>query len=418
MDSVDELAHAHDLCLQVSETPLLQLCNPIPADILNCSLLRSLLRRLALGEEFSWCEDNSTEAQDIEKCLRALDTSGFDPRAAGPWYDNSSALQLSSVGKFVGPEAIEEYFLLFGVAPPAMFLDACTVEESFKIIVEEANADGCKVSVGNYVTSRMDPDLMRDSNKNSSWFRYVFGASVALDLTADIKATRSNYFFPEPLVSMLREGCASEEALIGRVCETYENSCSDQFAADFSSTEECLERLGSLPSYTNNNRNAPVLDSNSTGCRVVHSTLVNFRPDLHCPHLSYFPAEDTNGNVKCSAGYEKNNADLFSPAALDMFSRIGAENGLPADTLTEVCLEKPEELECSTDFVQSGLNTEDIGNSLSHAYCFDYLESQKATSEHRAQYWLALLCMLAMISLRIKVNSWTITKAWVKKKNA
>jgi hypothetical protein len=394
--------------------------NLIAADILSCSLIR----RLALGEEFSQCEDNSKEAQNVQQCLDAFETSGFDPRVAGPWYDNSSTLQLSSVGKFAGPEAIEEYFLIFGVDPPALFLDTCTLEESYKVIVEEAKADGCKVSVGNYATSRMNPDIIRDSHRNSSWFHYVFGASVALDLTGDIKVTRSNYFFPDSLVSMLWEGCVSQEALTGRVCETYENSCTDQFAADFSSTEECLERMGSLPSYTNNSRNTATLDSNSTGCRAIHSTLANYRPDVHCPHLSYFPSEDANGNIKCSAGYDKNNADLFSPRALDLFSRIAAENGLPSDTLAEACVEQPDELECSTNFVQSSLNTEDIGESLSYAYCFEYLEDQKATSEYTAQYWLTFLGMLilfrvvAMISLRNKVNSWTITKAWGKKKNA
>jgi hypothetical protein len=53
------------------------------------------------------------------------------------------------------------------------------------------------------------------------------------------------------------------------------------------------------------------------GCRgAPHADLAIVNPD-HCPHISFIPEKDKNGNTKCQETKGINPSDLFSEVELE-----------------------------------------------------------------------------------------------------
>jgi hypothetical protein len=77
------------------------------------------------------------------------------------------------------------------------------------------------------------------------------------------------------------------------------------------------------------------LDSNTKGCRIIHSSFVPINTG-HCPHLSFAPQEDKKGKFICQTSRRRKPSDLFSLKELDIINTTGKLLGFPTN-LTRSC---------------------------------------------------------------------------------
>ena len=65
---------------------------------------------------------------------------------------------------------------------------------------------------------------------------------------------------------------------------------------NLTSHADCVARYNAIPMLAESD--TLYIDGNSRGCRILHSVFA-LNNSKHCPHLSFVPQEDKNGNIKC-----------------------------------------------------------------------------------------------------------------------
>lgn len=123
------------------------------------------------------------------------------------------------------------------------------------------------------------------------------------------------------------------------ICQTVCNNCTGTASLNnLSSLEECQQRLQKLPLLSADG----YADGMDYSCRVLHSTFVPANP-FHCNHLSFVPAEDPSGAIKCQSSAKLPISVLFSSA--DLKSRANFSESidiLPEKGFSIVCEDSEE----------------------------------------------------------------------------
>jgi hypothetical protein len=120
-------------------------------------------------------------------------------------------------------------------------------------------------------------------------------------------------------------------------------------------------------------------------------------PEAHCAHLSWPSQADPKGNFKCDDKILNNATFEFSEEELGMFERVSYKYGIRNVTQTRNV--DPGDLgDCVTDVGQvkllllDALDMKDEFENLDVS-CYSYLQSNDATPDMQATYWIALLAL-------------------------
>jgi len=101
------------------------------------------------------------------------------------------------------------------------------------------------------------------------------------------------------------------------------------FDNNMGNRETCIADLANLPLTEGPDL---FLDTNTQGCRVLHTTLAFSRPEVHCPHISLTPLKDPQGQIKCQ---EPGNSfaiqDFFDETDLEWFDNYMRHRGIDPD---------------------------------------------------------------------------------------
>ena len=192
-------------------------------------------------------------------------------------------------------------------------------------------------------------------------------------------------------------------------CEILEKYCPDVFTFnEFADQKDCIRQMNSLPLLETNNAGLNTVDSNTTGCRHLHSSMAMVNPEEHCHHISFRPVVDSRGKTKCSITANYNNKDLFTEEDFFLLERIARSNDLNPVT----CFGLPSSVEelgtCDdSDFL---IERSDIVLPLNFM-CKNYLALQVVDGDHNVTYWIILwglvvgLRILSIFFLRFRISS-------------
>jgi hypothetical protein len=390
--------------------------------------------RLFLAEEFSTCVDFTAQEQNSINCVLSLQNGVGPTGGAGAVYDEASVLRLYSTGTYTGKEAIVEYLDIFSfgenplspywnycavsirlekhcapflvlVSSPPIFLNprVCPqLEDTSFLIFNEATDGYCDISIAGVYQAEINANTVLDEFASSPYIRFVQGDRIRYTYEPDLRSVTfvtHDVYYPDALIDESISRRSNSTVFAMNTCDTLENRCPAFWKLDnFTSQEECVARMDLLPIVTTNTRGLAVVDANSTSCRQLHSSLAQQRPEVHCPHISYFPEEDRDDMIKCSQSGNYAPGDFFSLGDLALFAGAARSDGLDPVEQLKGSLTEADLGTCQRSvFGESALIS---SRALPATYfCTQYLESQHATGENNTQYWMTLVGMLVGIRL-------------------
>jgi hypothetical protein len=111
-------------------------------------------------------------------------------------------------------------------------------------------------------------NLILDEFAGTPYIRYVQGERIRFTYESDLRsvtfATHDLYYPPATFVDN-SQGRSNATVFAIATCDTLENMCPAFWELDnFTSQEECVARMESLPKVTTNERGLVTIDANST----------------------------------------------------------------------------------------------------------------------------------------------------------
>lgn len=220
------------------------------------------------------------------------------------YFDDDSILTLPQAGMYQGPANIEEYVRFADVSSP--FIDTTvTISGETELTGFDPETGTCKFNVYEIQTLTLNNDLTEGGTINYGYMINVYYLIPAGNIPRiDV------YFTPEFLLQYFTQLQTINSAkfvcnvLIGPSCQ---NTDIPELNGNLSE-KRCIKKLSGLELAEGQNL---YVDSNTQGCRYLHAVFAADNP-VHCAHLSFIPAEDPKGNIKCQTSANTQPSDLFS----------------------------------------------------------------------------------------------------------
>jgi hypothetical protein len=189
--------------------------------------------------------------------------------------------------------------------------------------VNEATEGYCDITSAFVSQGEINRNFLREEFVQVPEAQYVFGERLRFVYKPDLKSVtvvQQDIYLPSAFWGIMVTEQINSTKYTMDICETLETLCPIYWERDgFTSQGECVARMSALPITTVNERGLVTMDANSTGCRSIHTNLARESPDMHCPHISYSPQEDINGNIKCSESNNLSPRDFFTEGDLALF---------------------------------------------------------------------------------------------------
>ena len=364
----------------------------------------SFYSRLVISNEFEECLELTPQEEHTRNCYVAI--SNTIATSLDGTYSDASVFRLAQAGIYKGARNIEEYQLFFsGVEDPnAAIWNNCPAENGQGFArLNHANATHCDVTVSTILRGRFNPGKTLDVFLNESLISYSFGQRMLFSYSSELSSVeilKHDVYYPKRFIHLTAEyGSGAKQAL--DVCRIMDTHCPNVTAANgFTSIEDCVSKLVTLPKATINAHGIATVDGNSVGCRTLHASLV-VKDDKHCPHLSYIPMVDRDGKYKCQLQGENNMTPsaIFSEEDLSLFEHNGISSGLGKDQVKLFRNDDEDFPKCfdgaTSDLLEASVYQDpSLPTSI---YCIQYLVSRDATGEQNVYYWLALLVMFLVL---------------------
>ena len=358
--------------------------------------------RLILNNEFQSCVGGDFDAEALMKSDQCLSSLLNAIQGADGGFQNLyreySYVRLPQTGQYMGQMDIREYLNLFSeasVSSNALIADFCQLDGATKIQFNGISDNGiCDITFAEIGQGRFNDHLINPALEDAPFTQYAFGHRLMFRPEGDdmIDLLTHDIYYPLYFATGLFEEGFSAERVALDICSTLQDNCPESYARDgYNDLDDCLARMGSLPLTNLNDQGFMASDGNSTTCRVIHANLAK-NNKKHCPHISYYPEEDINGNILCSTGYNTNFDNFFSESDLQLFQELAKENNLDSENQLVWGLQREDLASCRTDFESFGeeiimsLPDDFVGNRI----CVSYLDAQNATGENNGIYWAAM----------------------------
>ena len=209
------------------------------------------------------------------------------------FFNEDSYILYAATGTYTGLAGIEEYVRFADESSPYV--------ESIEKIDREVNVTRfdpvkgiCKFTI--YSTEH---SVMSKEFTNGDTIGYVVMLGLDYSIPKNI-VTAMNLYYPTKFVEGFFTRLVTAP-VFDFVCNTLTSpSCQNEFVLPSCSNtatlsqKQCVQRLSELPLF----EEAGYLDSNTQGCRMLHSVFAATNPS-HCAHVSLDRLEDRNGAIMC-----------------------------------------------------------------------------------------------------------------------
>lgn len=183
--------------------------------------------------------------------------------------------------------------------------------------------------------TRINSNFRSHALDDDEFIHFVLGEKLEVVYPDDLSTftiQKESVYLPPNFFDFVYENSQSL-AMSSSVCSVHEFACPQEYAYNgYTDVLDCVEKMESLPFTTTNTAGINTVDSNSTGCRQLHSSMAAVSPEIHCPHLSFVPMEDTNGKTKCSVSSDFAFEDYFSQEDFVLFQRTAQMNQIDHKT--------------------------------------------------------------------------------------
>jgi len=215
---------------------------------------------------------------------------------------------------YQGPSTIEEYIKFADANSP--FIDELT------LVYKQLNATGFDPMTGicEFSIYLIEHRLMSDLYGGGDTFIGGVMQKLFYSIPKNNIASIYVYFTEEFLNDFFQ--ILNNDGTREFICDILTGpSCDDVLGESSSnlSKHECVKKLSKLPLAENP---GVYVDSNTQGCRTLHSVFANENPVNHCAHLSLTPTKDPNGKIKCQVSERLQVEDFFTKADIDTFTQI------------------------------------------------------------------------------------------------
>ena len=244
-----------------------------------------------------------------------------------PWFtlvQEKSTMTLAQTGIYVGKDEIREYSNFLSYADANPFLSSAILRDvDFYIKSVDSETGACVVMSHAVHELAMNETIAMGAHFNGAYMlKLVVELEGSYVSSADVYMARefTDMFF----------GLTHSDRTFRYLCELMASDCPEVYSINGNPTlDECTATMASLPPALESGR----LDGNTTGCRVIHGSFVP-HSDKHCPHISFLPVEDSNGNVKCQKSLGIQVEDLFDADDIQRFQDYVDQNGDLVDSDT------------------------------------------------------------------------------------
>lgn len=233
-------------------------------------------------------------------------------------FGENSTFTLPQAGEYKGPDAIAEYVRFASEFSP-LFDEAITLNDR----VELLSSDSGICTFRRFSTVRA---VASDVLYPGGVLHFTAMYRINFDYEANQIPSMTLYFTPQAIAHIFETWAGSANSSSHElVCSTMEESCpSTWFSNSLSSKQDCLDALETLPVLQDGTH----FDGNSQSCRVLHAVFARTN-DMHCPHISFVPAADSAGAIKCQESAGMLPSDTFTEDDLQTFRDWMVEEGIP-----------------------------------------------------------------------------------------
>jgi len=230
-------------------------------------------------------------------------------------FAESGYVEMAQLGKYVGPDAIEEY-VRAAFAETNWFLRSNDPDQLTEFEFDQYHDGKCIFLVFSKIRFDFDPETSIELPR----FSIVAVSKFFFDIQST-QITGWNLHWPNDMFRVLAAGIQSENAQRVICDEIISIACQGIL-----NIENCRDKIAALPAASEGN--LEYMDGNSQGCRALHSVFAVENPTTHCPHLSFDPLEDPNGQIKCQESKQTPISALFSDRELDKLKEFAARQGI------------------------------------------------------------------------------------------
>lgn len=268
-----------------------------------------------------------------EKCFQGFGALQFrfdDYDRYGEFYKDDSALINWQAGTYTGAENIEEYARFLSPTNPSVD------------VADGAHQPGLRGIVNGTCEILLLTNSWYTFNSNGARagsYNVTLMSLITYDPTENyIKSLALN--LPEKWMEPLFSTTLGTDRTHRMVCNIMKDSCPEvwsanqDFLANAAATQTarvaadddemmgaCISHLASLRAVTNE----VYIDGNSHGCRAFHAYYASVN-NVHCPHISFIPIEDDEGNIKCQDSEGVLQTDYFTEDDIAKFDAFMKEN--------------------------------------------------------------------------------------------
>jgi len=231
-------------------------------------------------------------------------------------------MHLAEAGVYSGIESITEYVKFGAYSGPYFHFSLGT-----RIPIALSAGAECSVGfIGEFFLDLENPDTTSLPNEETiltkgGGMHVTAFNSILYDLADTFKIKSARIYYPEGFMGEYADKFATDE-MAEFLCDTMRTKCPDVWEHNILSQSKCKRKIRKLPTVDRKTSKAAksrmkakdgkakaknVFDNgltngwkaNSLACRVLHTQFLVKGNANHCPHISFKPMEDVNGNIKC-----------------------------------------------------------------------------------------------------------------------
>jgi len=228
------------------------------------------------------------------------------------YFRNNSLVVLAETGTYVGTDNMREY-ITFGTDASPYYTQADIIRRRVRFRGYNKKTGQCEF-LSLY-------KLSRTTDPATTVGEISFQAANMAKLFYDLESryiTQIHLFYPLNYLDAFFGYLTNSANTHEYVCSVMKGACATMINA----TNDCVGNFADIPVLDTNGQMA----GNSQACRTLHAAFAATNSH-HCPHISFTPMADHDGNIKCQKDGNLTADDLFDQEELQMYEQFARDMG-------------------------------------------------------------------------------------------
>lgn len=255
-------------------------------------------------------------AFECSGAFHALNFSVTDYDRYDQFFSEESTFLVPQAGIYKGPQGIEEYNRFIETNGESFSLSQILNATFSPLTFDPVNRTCTFMSSAALLVEFKPPLYLPSRTTFTVFYMITFDLQVGKigSILARVPDAWIQYGF-----SLLRT-----ETVHNYICDTLQSNCGEISAMNaIASRDDCVGRLAQLQNVSPGGQ----IDGSDLACRTLHSIFARRNSD-HCPHISFIPLPDKNGDFKCQQSAGLTELDVFPPELLQHHSLFEVEQGI------------------------------------------------------------------------------------------